>query len=83
MVAETGDGVVLRLWLETLGWQVRSRCVDETLVGVASHTDGNGREFHVVGRGQNEGELVLQLFEAAMNAAAIMEFPLDQQLAAA
>jgi len=82
-VARPGDGVSLKLWLEMLGWQMTSKRVGKALIGVATHTDGDGRELHVVGRGNDEGELTLQLFEAAMNAGAIAHRPVDQQLVAA
>lgn len=87
-MARPDNGVSLRLWLEMLGWQIRSTSVDRVLVGVATHTDGDGKELYVVGRGQSESELGLQLFEAAMNAMQkngldTLEHPLDRQLAAA
>ena len=77
------DGSTLLLWLRLLGWQVATDRDGDFAVGVASHRQADGSTLRVGGCARTDGELALQLFEAAMRALERLRHNDGQRLAAA
>ncbi len=60
------DGTVLLAWLRLLGWHTTMNRDGEQVVGVATHVAADGESLRVAGCARSDGDLALQLFEAAM-----------------
>jgi hypothetical protein len=69
--AET-DGSILLSWLRLLGWQTAVYRDGGLFVGISEHTTPEGATIRVSGSARGEGELSLQLFEAAVR---LLELP--------
>jgi len=77
------EGATLRLWLRLLGWQVTTDRDGDFAVGVATHLQADGTTVRVGGCARSDGELALQLFEAAVWALDRNRHTSQQHLAAA
>jgi hypothetical protein len=77
------DGSTLLLWLRLLGWQVATDRDGDFAVGIASHLQTDGSILRVGGCARTDGELALQLFEAAARALEQLRHIDGQRLVAA